>query len=116
VPEPEGRLPADYLLNVLSEKIKPPTVNFGRARVEHYEEVDHPAHYGGDTPYEVIKVLEAWDEMFGMPVNITSAIKYLCRQGRKPGVPSTKDLHKAIWHINRQIELAERSNPDPLVE
>lgn len=25
------------------------------------EQVDHPAHYGGDTTYEAIKVIEAWD-------------------------------------------------------
>ncbi len=77
-----------------------------------YEEVNHPAHYGGDTPYEVIKVLEAWDEQLGLTVNITSAIKYLTRAGRKPGVPAEKDLRKAIWHITREIDrLAVHSDP-----
>jgi hypothetical protein len=72
-----------------------------------YEEVNHPAHYGGaDNPYEVIKVLEAWAEM-GMPLNLTSAAKYLARAGRKPSAEIIKDLRKAIWHIERQIAREE---------
>ena len=38
------------------------------------EAVDHPAHYGGDTPYETIKVLRA--------VPKTHAV--ICRSNRAP--------------------------------
>lgn len=43
------------------------------------EEVNHPAHYGGDTVYEAIKVIEAWDLGFCLG----NVIKYICRHGKK---------------------------------
>jgi len=78
-----------------------------------YEEVNHPAHYGGDTPYEVIKVLEAWTDMFRLPVNFTSCIKYLTRAGRKPGVSYEKDLRKAIWHLERELKRVQERDARP---
>ena len=48
------------------------------------EKVNHPDHYGGDTPHEVIKCLEAWltpEEFLGFLKG--NAIKYLSRLGRK---------------------------------
>jgi len=60
------------------------------------EAVHHPDHYGGDTQYEVIKVLKAWltyDEYCGfLKGNI---IKYLARAKKKNG---TEDIHKAHWY------------------
>jgi hypothetical protein len=69
-----------------------------------YEEVDHPAHYGGDVPYEPIKVMEAWEGMFHLSINVMMAIKYLVRAGAKPGATRQKDLGKALWHIQREID------------
>lgn len=49
--------------------------------------VNHPPHYGGeDDPYEVIKVIEAWDLDF----HSGNAIKYIAR-----------------WYIDRLIYLYE---------
>lgn len=71
-----------------------------------YEEVDHPQHYGGDTTYEVIKVLEAWglDKDFCLG----NTVKYIARNGKKPDVSSLKDLRKALWYLNRKIERLEQ--------
>ena len=70
-------------------------------------QVDHPAHYGGDTPYEVIKVLEAWlnhDEFVGfLKGNI---IKYNARARRKGG---DQDYAKAAWYQNYLVEFLKRS-------
>lgn len=60
------------------------------------ETVNHPQHYGGDTTYEVIKVLEAWltpDEFIGFLKG--NVIKYLARSRQKGGV---EDVRKAEWY------------------
>lgn len=60
------------------------------------EKVNHPAHYGGDTVYEVIKVLQAWlttDEFIGFCKG--NSIKYLARHRSKGGA---EDLKKAEWY------------------
>jgi hypothetical protein len=66
------------------------------------EAVNHPKHYGGDVPYEVIKVLEAWmspDEIRGFCLG--NSIKYLSRAGKKDPAKSAEDIDKAIWYANR---------------
>lgn len=65
------------------------------------ETVNHPPHYGGDTTYEVIKVLRAWglDESF----ELGSAVKYLARLGKKNGASPIEDLKKARWYIDSKI-------------
>lgn len=55
--------------------------------------VNHPAHYGGDTTYEAIKVIEAWRLNF----NLGNVLKYICR-GK-----NTEDLKKARWYLDREI-------------
>lgn len=64
------------------------------------ERVNHPAHYGGDTTYEAIKVIEAWDLGF----NLGNAVKYISRAGKKYPGSGIEDLKKAVWYLNRQIE------------
>jgi hypothetical protein len=66
--------------------------------------VNHPQHYGGDSTYEVIKVLEAWE--IENP-RIFNAIKYLARAGRKDGHPYKQDLQKAAWYLAREIDRLE---------
>jgi hypothetical protein len=61
--------------------------------------VNHPAHYGGDTTYEAIKVIEAW----GLGFCIGNVVKYLSRAGRKPGAKILEDLRKARWYLDREI-------------
>jgi hypothetical protein len=66
--------------------------------------VDHPAHYGGaDSPYEAIKVVEAWRLGFCLG----NVVKYLSRAGKK-GDP-LEDLKKARWYLDREIENLEKA-------
>lgn len=74
--------------------------NASRAKVE---TVNHPLHYGGDVPYEAIKVIEAW----GLGFCLGNTVKYISRADRKGS--RLEDLKKAAWYLNREIELEERS-------
>ncbi len=68
------------------------------------EELQNPPHYGGDNPYETIKVLGAWlsyEEFKGFCKG--NAIKYLSRAGKKDD--ELEDLQKARWYCNKLIEL-----------
>jgi hypothetical protein len=65
------------------------------------EQIDHPSHYGGDTTYEAIKVIEAW----GLNFSLGCVVKYLVRAKHK-GV-EIQDLKKAAWYLNREIERLE---------
>jgi len=67
------------------------------------ETVHHPAHYGGDTPYEAIKVIEAWQLGFALG----NAVKYIARHGKKNTSP-IEDLRKAMWYINWEISQLEK--------
>lgn len=69
------------------------------------EVVDHPAHYGGkDNPYEVIKVIEAWDLGF----HLGNTIKYIARAGKKYETNTLTDLKKAKFYLDRKINLLEQ--------
>jgi len=72
------------------------------------ESVNHPAHYGGDTTYEAIKVIDAW----GLNFSLGSVLKYICRAGKKEGVSPLEDLHKALWYLHHDI--TERLPADDL--
>ena len=64
------------------------------------EAVNHPAHYGGkDNPYEVIKVIRAWELNF----TLGNVVKYLVRAGRKDPSKKLEDLHKAMWYLQEEI-------------
>ncbi len=70
------------------------------------ELVDHPAHYGGkDDPFEHVKVAEA----LGWVSNafIYNCTKYIWRCGRKEGAPTLRDLQKARWYLDREIQRLE---------
>jgi Protein of unknwon function (DUF3310) len=74
---------------------------------EDKEKVNHPAHYGGDTTYEVIKVIEAWDLGF----HAGNAVKYIARAGKKIQTfeAELEDLKKARWYLDRLIQLKSNS-------
>lgn len=72
-------------------------------------EVDHPEHYGGDTPYEVIKVLEVW----GLGFHLGNAVKYIARAGKKDPAKLVEDLRKAQWYLGRYIEKLEKQSKPP---
>lgn len=60
--------------------------------------VNHPDHYGGgDNPYEVIKVIEAW----GLGFNLENTVKYIGRAGKKDNL--VQDLEKARFYLDREI-------------
>lgn len=64
--------------------------------------INHPAHYGGDTPYETIKVIEAW----GLGYCLGNCVKYISRAGKKGS--RLEDLKKARWYLDREIQQEER--------
>lgn len=73
--------------------------------------VNHPKHYGGDTTYEVIKVLEAWKLGPRTPTsgfNLGNAIKYIARAGVTDSDQHDdkyiEDLRKARWYLQREID------------
>lgn len=66
------------------------------------EQVNHPAHYGGDNPYEVIKVIEAW----GLDFHLGNTVKYIGRAGKKDDL--LQDLKKAKWYLDRKIIQLEK--------
>lgn len=68
--------------------------------------VDHPAHYGGDSTYEAIKVIEAW----GLGFHLGNAVKYIARAGKKGS--ALEDLQKARWYLDREIARHSTGTPD----
>jgi hypothetical protein len=61
--------------------------------------VNHPKHYTTHpSGVECIQITEH------MGFNLGNAIKYLWRAGLKDGEDELKDLKKAIWYINRELE------------
>src|SRR5579864_6699129 len=68
------------------------------------ETVNHPAHYGGDTTYEAIKVIEAWELGF----SLGNCVKYICRAGRKNSTDELDDLRKALWYLQRHVSNVEK--------
>jgi hypothetical protein len=67
------------------------------------EVVDHPAHYGGNTPYEVIKVLRAWDLELAKGFCWGNVIKYTQRAGKKDG--TVEDRRKANWYARELLSI-----------
>lgn len=69
------------------------------------ELVNHPAHYGGDTVYETIKVIEAWKLGFCDG----NAVKYIARAGKKDPAQEITDLEKAAWYLTRHIAALKKA-------
>lgn len=67
-----------------------------------YEFVNHPQHYGGESnTYEVIKVIEALE----MDFHLGNTFKYIARAGKKGTDKEIQDLEKALWYLQRKIDL-----------
>lgn len=73
------------------------------------DHVNHPSHYGGDSTYEAVNVIEAWN----LGWHLGSAVKYIARAGKKPNNPELQDLKKARWCIDRRIALLENPKNIP---
>ena len=65
--------------------------------------VNHPSHYTSGS-IEVIDFIE--DQK--LPYHLGSAMKYICRAGKKDPAKTVEDLQKAVWYINRYIDLLGR--------
>jgi hypothetical protein len=65
--------------------------------------INHPAHYGGDTVYEAIKVIDAWSLGFALG----NAVKYISRSRHKGA--ELEDLRKARWYLDHEIARLERA-------
>lgn len=75
------------------------------------ERVNHPAHYGGDTVYEVIKVCEAWG--LDQDAYLFNTIKYVGRPGKGNYL---EDLKKARFYLDRRIQQMEEASQELLAE
>lgn len=62
--------------------------------------VNHPAHYNLGR-FEVIEIIEDQQPDF----HLGNALKYICRAGKKDPAKTIEDLEKAVWYVNRKIEL-----------
>jgi hypothetical protein len=75
------------------------------------EAVNHPSHYGGDTTYEAIKVIEAWRLGF----RLGNVLKYIKRSQHKDNY--LENLQKARWYLDREIAALEANeqtvHPEP---
>ena len=63
----------------------------------------NPSHYHGDRKYEPIQVIEDWN----LNYRLGCALKYISRNGRKPGENPTEGLRKAIWYLERELAALE---------
>lgn len=61
--------------------------------------VNHPKHYNRGR----IEVIEFLEDQFMERPHEWNAVKYLCRSDLKGS--EIQDLEKAIWYINRKIEM-----------
>ena len=66
-----------------------------------FDAVNKPSHYAEGRQYEPIKVIEDW----GLNYHLGNALKYISRAGRKDDI--RQDLRKAVWYIERHIEVLE---------
>lgn len=65
------------------------------------EMVNHPAHYGGDNPLEVIKIIDHYKLGFALG----NCIKYTLRADKKAN--KLEDLKKAAWYLQHEITKLE---------
>ena len=69
-----------------------------------FDPVNRPSHYAEGRLYEPIAVIEDWQ----LDYHLGNALKYISRAGRK--LDTLEDLKKAVWYLNRRIEVVEAQN------
>ena len=77
-----------------------------------YCQPEKPKFYYGspDSPYEVIKVIEAWG--LQKDAYLFNVIKYVARAGKKDATKELEDLKKALYYLQRKIDKYESTqNP-----
>lgn len=69
--------------------------------------IEHPNHYNQGS----IECIDAMEEAFGtqavMIFCICNAFKYIWRYSKKNGI---EDIKKAIWYLNKYMELYDKLN------
>lgn len=68
--------------------------------MEQNDNVNHPSHYTSGN-IEVIDFIE--DQK--LDYHLGNAVKYISRAGKKDPAKIVEDLQKAVWYINRKINL-----------
>lgn len=78
--------------------------------------VAHPSHYN----FGKIEVVEFIEDQ-KLDFHCGNAVKYVCRAGRKDPAKEVQDLQKAVWYLQRKIEVLSPNprrpndmNPRPL--
>lgn len=62
--------------------------------------ITHPAHYNTGK-IEVIEFIE--DQNLGF--HLGNAVKYIARAGKKDPAKEFEDIEKAIWYLERHLEI-----------
>ena len=71
----------------------------------HDPRVHHVGHYGGEDCFDaMVKAFGAAEVAIFSKIN---AFKYLWRAGDKPETPTSVDLKKANWYLNKAAGLEE---------
>lgn len=65
----------------------------------------NPDHYKNERKFEPIEVIEDW----GLNYRLGNAVKYISRNGRKPGEDPVEGLRKAIWYLEREIKATQKN-------
>lgn len=68
-----------------------------------HDNVNHPSHYTNGN-IEVIDFIEDKN----LPYHLGNAVKYISRAGKKDPEKTAEDLQKAVWYLNRYIELLNK--------
>ena len=68
-----------------------------------HDNVNHPSHYT-DGNIEVIDFIEDKN----LSYHLDNAVKYISRAGKKDPEKTAEDLQKAVWYLNRYIELLNK--------
>lgn len=78
-------------------------------RIPSHDNVNHPSHYETGN-FECIDVMV---ETQGVEATknfcVCNALKYIYRHKRKNGL---EDIQKAIWYLNKAVELEEKSHEE----
>lgn len=74
-------------------------------KINSLDSVNHPAHYNTGK-IEVIEFIE--DKNLGF--HLGNVVKYVARAGKKNPEKEIEDLEKAMWYLNRKIQVL-KGNP-----
>lgn len=98
-----SRITAEEFVRIFNEQLeesKQSILNRKQLETErkHESNVNHPSHYGGDNPLEVINVIEHYELGF----HLGNVVKYVLLAGKKGS--RKEDLEKALWYLQREIK------------